>query len=56
MDSFAFIYLNKVYDEEIIFEATLDILEEFNIKILNSKGELYKLKDNHILEFLIELI
>ena len=55
-NSFAFIYPNKVYDEEIFFENELDLLEEINISILNNNGELLKIKDNHIIELQLELL
>ena len=54
-NSFAFIYPNKVYDEEIFFDNELDILDEINIEILNHNGELLKIKDNHIIELQLEV-
>ena len=54
-NSFAFIYPNKVYDEEIFFDNELDILYEINIEILNHNGELLKIKDNHIIELQLEV-
>lgn len=54
-NSFAFIYPNKVYDEEIFFDNELDILDEINIEILNHNGELLKMKDNHIIELQLEV-
>ena len=54
-NSFAFIYPNKVYDEEIFFENELDVLEEINIEILNEVGDLLKIKDNHIIELQLEV-
>jgi len=54
-NSFAFIYPNKVYDEEIFFENELDILEEINIELLNHNGDLLKIKDNHIIELQLEI-
>ena len=54
-NSFAFIYPNKVYDEEIFFENELDVLEEINIELLNHNGDLLKIKDNHIIELQLEV-
>ena len=54
-NSFAFIYPNKVYDEEIFFENELDVLEEINIELLNHNGDLLKIKENHIIELQLEI-
>jgi len=54
-NSFAFIYPNKVYDEEIFFENELDVLEEINIELLNHNGDFLKIKDNHIIELQLEV-
>ena len=57
MNTFAILYSNKIYDEEIEFYSPLESLNKL-IELTNDKGDLYKFNKNkeHIFEFIIEYI
>jgi hypothetical protein len=58
MNTFAILYSNKIYEEEIEFYRPLDKLDNLTIEIINEYGDLYKFNKNqeHIFEFIIEYI
>ena len=58
MNTFAILYSNKIYEEEIEFYRPLDKLDNLTIEIRNEYGDLYKFNKNqeHIFEFIIEYI
>ena len=58
MNTFAILYSNKIYEEEIEFYTPLDSLDNFTIEINDMLGNLYKFNKSseHIFEFLIEYI
>jgi len=58
LNTFAILYNNKIYDDEIEFYKPLEKLNNFDIEINNINGELYEFIKNqeHIFEFIIEYI
>ena len=58
MNTFAILYSNKIYDDEIEFFEPLESLNKLEIELTNDKGDLYKFTKNkeHIFEFIIEYI
>ena len=58
MNTFAILYSNKIYEEEIEFFTPLESLDNFTIELNDANGYLYKFNKNqeHIFEFIIEYI
>ena len=58
MNTFAILYSNKIYDDEIEFFEPLESLNKLEIELTNDKGDLYEFTKNkeHIFEFIIEYI
>ena len=58
MNTFAILYSNKIYEEEIEFYTPLNSLDNFTIEINDMLGNLYKFNKSseHIFEFIIEYI
>ena len=58
MNTFAILYSNKIYEEEIEFYTPLNSLDNFTIEINDMLGNLYKFNKSseHIFEFKIEYI
>ena len=58
MNTFAILYSNKIYDEEIEFYSPLEKLDNLIIELNDENGELYKFNKNseHIFEFIVEYI
>ena len=58
MNTFAILYSNKIYEEEIEFFTPLESLDNFTIELNDVNGYLYKFNKNqeHIFEFIIEYI
>ena len=58
MNTFAILYSNKIYDEEIEFYTPLVKLDNLTIELNDENGELYKFNKNseHIFEFIVEYI
>ena len=58
MNTFAILYSNKIYEEEIEFYTPLNTLDNFTIEINDMLGNLYKFNKSseHIFEFIIEYI
>ena len=52
MNTFAILYSNKIYDDEIEFFEPLESLNKLEIELTNDKGDLYKFTKNkeHIFE------
>ena len=58
MNTFAILYSNKIYDDEIEFFEPLESLNKLEIELINDNGDLYEFTKNkeHIFEFIIEYI
>ena len=58
MNTFAILYSNKIYDEEIEFYSPLEKLDNLIIELNDENGKLYKFNKNseHIFEFIVEYI
>ena len=58
MNTFAILYSNKIYDDEIEFFEPLESLNKLEIELTNDNGDLYEFTKNkeHIFEFIIEYI